>query len=188
MPFSLSFSCVGLWNMSRAFLLCLLLSPTVVNAQPPSFSSAKWLNRAQRVDQDTALTVVHLKNEKFLQVTSECGELTGYFHDDKLRKIHCRIDYTPFRIDEKTFYFDQDRLFFVRHISWPFAFDVRSGDYRSDSLDAPFIGTYFFKGDKLLHYIVPKEGHHFESEEEDIEYSVSREWKDWQSLLRQSEK
>jgi hypothetical protein len=189
MPSSFTFADVSIWNISRSILVCLLLLNGSINAQQTPFSAAKWLDLAKKIDQHKGLSIVQLENEQFLEHALDGGgELTGYFHDGDLRKIHCELGYS-YGIDEKTFYLDHGEVVFVRHISRRFAVDPTTGEVRHDSLEAPLTGSYYLAGGKLLHYVITETGHHFESEREDIENDIIQQSKQWiEALKRVSQK
>jgi hypothetical protein len=164
--------------------IILLLTPHT-HAQDTTFTTARYLQLANAIDQDRTMRKIRLENEKFLEHALDGGgELTGYYHNGELRKIHCLLGYS-WGTDEKYFYFKNNQLAFVRHISRHFVFNDSTGSYRHDSLDAPFKGQYFFRNGTLMHYVITETGHHFESEKEDIESSVKEEASAWTRALQQ---
>jgi hypothetical protein len=153
-------------------------------AQEHQFTTAKYLQLAKSIDQDRTMKKIHLENEDFLeQALDGGGELTGYYHNGELRKIHCWLGYS-WGTDEKYFYFQNNQLAFVRHTNRHFVFDDATNGYRKDSLEAPFTGQYFFLNGTLSHYVITETGHHFESEKEDIETSVKGEAEAWMRALK----
>jgi hypothetical protein len=154
-------------------------------AQDSSFTATSYLQLAKAIDQDkTMMKKIRLDNEDFLeQALDGGGELTGYYRNRELRKIHCWLGYS-WGTDEKYFYFQNNQLVFVRHTNRHFVFDDASDSYRQDSVDAPFTGQYFFLNGTLLHYVITEIGHHFESEKDDIERSVKEEAETWLRVLK----
>ena len=153
--------------------------------QNTSFAATKYLQLAEAIDKDRSMKKIRLENEDFLEEALDGGgELTGYYHNGELRKIHCWLGYS-WGTDEKNFYYQNNQLFYVRQTTSHFVFDDTSDTLRHDSLNAPFTGQYFFHYGTLMHYVVTETGHHFESEKEDIESSTKEESEAWLSALKQ---
>lgn len=152
------------------FFACAFIN---ANAQkkPPVYS--QYIQLAEKIKNDKTLKAVRLESDELVKESdTEVSELIGYYQNNQIK----RIAFTGTGTDGatvKNFYFDNGKVFYVRHTWQPSS---------QNSADRPYSGRYFLKNNQLI-YQENNHGHHYESENHDILEMVMNDVKDCQDRL-----
>ena len=102
------------------------------------------------INKDTTLGKVTLETEEFLtNMTDGGGELTGFYKNKEIKKIHEWIGLSN-GISIKEFYFDKGQLIFVYEKFDSFVFDDKKNEFDLTKTKTVFEGRYYFSNKKLL--------------------------------------
>ena len=102
------------------------------------------------INKDTTLRKVTLENEEFLtNMTDGGGELTGFYKNKEIKKIHEWIGLSN-GISIKEFYFDKGQLIFVYEKFNSFVFDDKKDEFDLTKIKTIFEGRYYFNNEKLF--------------------------------------
>ena len=102
------------------------------------------------INKDTTLRKVTLENEEFLtNMTDGGGELTGFYKNKEVKKIHEWIGLSN-GISIKEFYFDKGQLIFVYEKFDSFVFDDKKNEFDLTKTKTIFEGRYYFSNKNLF--------------------------------------
>lgn len=105
------------------------------------------------IHMDTTLKSVTLQNEEFLDnMTDGGGELTGFFKNKKIYRIYQSIGIS-YGVEIKEFYYRKEKLIFVREKFYSYMYDDSLKKFDYTKTETKFKGQYYFKDNKLIHYI-----------------------------------
>ncbi|HMK20597.1 MAG TPA: hypothetical protein VK492_20495 [Chitinophagaceae bacterium] len=93
---------------------------------------------------------VTLENEEFLtNMTDGGGELTGFYKNKEIKKIHEWIGLSN-GISIKEFYFDKGQLILVYEKFDSFVFDDKKNEFDLAKTKTVFEGRYYFSNKKIF--------------------------------------
>lgn len=119
---------------------------------PSSFKDTSEVKSIQeyvsQIDKQKGMDSLVIENEEFMENMSDGGgSLTGYFFNSKLLQIKEWIGLS-YGIRQHNFYFNNNRLVYVREIEDDFYVDNSGTDQAR--FDQHFKGDYYFTNNKLI--------------------------------------
>ncbi|MDX1955488.1 MAG: hypothetical protein SFU20_08110 [Chitinophagaceae bacterium] len=140
--------------------------------------------RVNNINSDTSFEKIALTNEEFMpQMTDGGGELTGYFKKGIIQKITRKI-VLSYGIETYDYYFTNEKLLFIYETFYVFIVNDSLGTVDQTKTELNFIGTYYFKNNKLIDSETV--GHNrFENDEIDMEAILLKETEENLSMLKQ---
>ncbi len=132
------------------FTILLLLSSSLLLAQPnPRIAQIR--KTVQKINADTAYTIMTLENEQFLEkMTDGGGQLMGYFKNGQLVKVLEKVGLSSC-VGNYEYYYQNNELIYVRGKEHIFVYidSTNSFDYTSEKLGCTF--SYYIQNDREIY-------------------------------------
>ncbi len=140
--------------------------------------------RVKSINADTSFKKITLLNDEFMpQMTDGGGELNAYFKKGIIQKITRKIGLS-YGIETYDYYFINEKLLFIYETFYVFIVNDSLGTVDQTKTELNFIGTYYFKNNKLIDSETV--GHNrFENDEIDMEAILLKETEENLSMLKQ---
>jgi len=141
-------------------------------------SNIKWLKKAKNIDLDKSFNLKILKNEEFLDVTTDGGGLLkAYYRNKQIVKISLwlGLSYGNSTFD---YYFNNKKLFYIYETFNQFIYIDSINGFNYNKTETTFIGKYYFMNDILFDFETT--GHNrFEDNKIDPEEILLKETSHW---------
>jgi len=132
-----------------AFFLVAIFVANISFAQSKADIIKSIKKEFKDINDDNSYTKVALENEEFMEhMTDRGGSLTGYYKEDKIRKIIEWIGISN-GIYVSEYYFKDEQLIFVYKTFKEFFYDINKGDFDYEKTGVKFEGRYYFN-EKIL--------------------------------------
>lgn len=140
-------------NVLQKRLLSFFIAFTIINTsagQTKAEQVQAIRKEFQAINGDSALKKITLENEEFMEyMTDGGGELTGYYRNGQVKKIHQWAGLSHGN-EIKEFYFKKGKLIFVYEQFNSFPWDGKKGEHNRSRTKTTFEGRYYFNKDKLV--------------------------------------
>ena len=135
---------------SITFVLVAIFVANVSFAQSKADIIKSIKKEFKDINDDNSYTKVVLENEEFMeQMTDRGGSLTGYYKEEKLRKIVEWVGVSN-GIYITEYYFKEEQLIFVYRAFKAVVYDIKKGEVDYDQTGVKFEGRYYFNDKTLI--------------------------------------